>query len=248
MICMLKRTVPILLAVLAFALSAAESMTLSRTGEPVMERIPFTLRLFDGSWRSYTQGYHGFTIVNVTGNASDGRVEAELKCGKLPGGTLLASIRQTAPHRWSYSAEARFSAPAELKFIGLTAMLPIEAFCGRELLADGKPVLCDHLLYGSAPIPEMLKIGTPSGQNTTIGVVATDAVLTKAQALRMATCAHDGYARTIRPVHTQMDGDTVFALGTGRIDADVNPVQLCAAAAEVTARAIQNALWAVQHP
>ena len=109
-------------------------------------------------------------------------------------------------------------------------------------------MLCDHLLYGSAPIPEMLKIGTPSGQNTTIGVVATDAVLTKAQALRMATCAHDGYARTIRPVHTQMDGDTVFALGTGRIDADVNPVQLCAAAAEVTARAIQNALWAVQHP
>lgn len=141
MICMLKRTVPILLAVLAFALSAAESMTLSRTGEPVMERIPFTLRLFDDSWRSYTQGYHGFTIVNVTGNASDGRVEAELKCGKLPGGTLLASIRQTAPHRWSYSAEARFSAPAELKFIGLTATLPIEAFCGRELLADGKPVV-----------------------------------------------------------------------------------------------------------
>ena len=118
--------------------------------------------------------------------------------------------------------------------------------CGH--LADGKPVLCENLLYGSAPIPEMLKIGTPSGQNTTIGVVATDAVLTKAQALRMATCAHDGYARTIRPVHTQMDGDTVFALGTGRIDADVNPVQLCAAAAEVTARAIQNALWAVQHP
>ena len=71
--------------------------------------------------------------------------------------------------------------------------------------------------------------------------------LTKAQALRMATCAHDGYARTIRPVHTQMDGDTVFALGTGRIDADVNPVQLCAAAAEVMARAVQNAIWAVQH-
>ena len=117
--------------------------------------------------------------------------------------------------------------------------------CGH--LSDGKPVLCENLLYGSAPIPEMLKIGTPSGQNTTIGVVATDAVLTKAQALRMATCAHDGYARTIRPVHTQMDGDTVFALGTGRIDADVNPVQLCAAAAEVTARAVQNAIWAVQN-
>ena len=64
----------------------------------------------------------------------------------------------------------------------------------------------------------------------------------KEQANRLADVAHDGLARTIRPVHTQMDGDTVFALATGRTGVEVNFVKLCAAAAEVTARAIANAL------
>ena len=111
--------------------------------------------------------------------------------------------------------------------------------CGR--LADGTPVSCGSLLFGSVPAPEMLKFPKP-GQNTTLVVVATDASLTKSQANRLATCAHDGLARSIRPVHTQMDGDTVFALATGRVDAEVNFVQLCAAAAEVTARAVVNAV------
>lgn len=112
--------------------------------------------------------------------------------------------------------------------------------CGH--LTDGKPVLCESLLYGAQPVAELLKFPKPT--NTTIAVVATDAALTKPQANRLATCAQDGFARAIRPVHTQMDGDTAFALATGRVDADVNMVQLCAAAAEVTARAIANAVCA----
>lgn len=116
--------------------------------------------------------------------------------------------------------------------------------CGH--LADGTPIQCESLLYGAAPAPSAPKIPHTTGRNTTIGVVATDAVLTKAQAQRLATCAHDGLARAIRPVHTQMDGDTVFALGTGRVDANVNQIQLCAAAAEVMARAINNAILAAQ--
>ena len=115
---------------------------------------------------------------------------------------------------------------------------------GRPLgfgrMKDGTPVLCESLLHGAAPAPGTPRITT--GQNTTIAVVATDAVVTKAQAKRLATCAHDGLARAIRPVHTQMDGDTIFALGTGRVDADVNQIQLCAAAAEVMARAVVNAV------
>ncbi len=111
--------------------------------------------------------------------------------------------------------------------------------CGR--LPDGKPVLCESLLYGAVPAPDRLKISNVTGQNTTIAVVATDAVLTKAQAKRLAACAHDGLARAVRPVHTQMDGDTVFALATGRVDEDVNQIQLCAAAAEAMARAVCNA-------
>ena len=57
--------------------------------------------------------------------------------------------------------------------------------------------------------------GNPT-TNTTIGLVATDAVLTKAQAKKMAQMAHDGMARAIRPSHTLFDGDTVFCLATGK--------------------------------
>ena len=112
----------------------------------------------------------------------------------------------------------------------LQGLEPLSASVGQQL-----PVL-----HGAAPAPGTPRITT--GQNTTIAVVATDAVITKAQAKRLATCAHDGLARAIRPVHTQMDGDTIFALGTGRVDADVNQIQLCAAAAEVMARAVVNAV------
>ena len=54
------------------------------------------------------------------------------------------------------------------------------------------------------------------GANTTLAVVATDADLTRDEALRVAIMAHDGYARAIRPVHTPFDGDTVFVLANGR--------------------------------
>lgn len=67
------------------------------------------------------------------------------------------------------------------------------------------------LLRGELPRPLL------AGTNTTIGVVATDAVLTKVQANRLATVAHDGLARAINPVHTMSDGDTLFALATGRV-------------------------------
>ena len=109
--------------------------------------------------------------------------------------------------------------------------------CGH--LSDGKPVTSEGLLFGTTPAAEHLKI--PQTGNTTLVAVATDAILTKPQANRLAACAHDGFARAIRPVHTQADGDTVFALATGRVNTDVNMIQLCAAAAEVTARAIANA-------
>jgi L-aminopeptidase/D-esterase-like protein len=58
----------------------------------------------------------------------------------------------------------------------------------------------------------------PPAANTTIGVVATNARLTKEQANRLASVSHDGYARAIRPVHTMSDGDVVFALATGDVE------------------------------
>ena len=76
--------------------------------------------------------------------------------------------------------------------------------------------------------------------NTVIGVVATSAKLTKAQATKVAQMAQDGIARTIRPAHTMLDGDVIFALSTGTRNADVSAVG--AFAAEVMATAILHAV------
>lgn len=72
--------------------------------------------------------------------------------------------------------------------------------------------------------------------NTTIGIVATNAKLTKAQAKKISSMAHNGYARTMRPAHSMFDGDTIFTMGTGYIDADINVIGLLAA------RVIENAV------
>jgi L-aminopeptidase/D-esterase-like protein len=79
-----------------------------------------------------------------------------------------------------------------------------------------------------------------TGGNTVIAVVATNARFDKAQATKMAQMAHDGLARTIRPAHTMLDGDTIFALATGHRKADVSSVG--AYAAEALAQAIVRAV------
>ena len=95
------------------------------------------------------------------------------------------------------------------------------------------------VLAGEAPLSLL------AGVNTTIGVVATDAPLTKAQCQRLAGAGHDGLARAIRPVHTMSDGDTLFALATGQAPAlDFNV--LCIMAAEAVARACVNAVRAAE--
>ena len=91
--------------------------------------------------------------------------------------------------------------------------------------------------------------GPAPGANTTIGVVITDAQLTREQANRVATVAHDGIARAVRPAHTRFDGDTVFCLATGAVAAPSGAAGapapgladlVEAAAAEVVARAIAD--------
>lgn len=81
-------------------------------------------------------------------------------------------------------------------------------------------------------------------ENTVIGVVATNAALDKEQANKVAQMAQDGLARAIRPAHTMLDGDTIFALSTGNKTADVNTVG--AYAAEVFTQAILNAIFSAE--
>ncbi len=83
-----------------------------------------------------------------------------------------------------------------------------------------------------------------AGEQTTLAIVATNAPLTKAQATKVAQMAHDGFARAIYPVHTQVDGDTVFALATGTHSAPPNMLLIGALAADVTAQAIVRAVKA----
>ena len=77
--------------------------------------------------------------------------------------------------------------------------------------------------------------------NTTLGIVATNATLTKTQATRVAQIAHDGFARAIVPVHTASDGDAIFALATGSVAGTVDADLVGWAAAEAIAQAIVRA-------
>ncbi len=83
-------------------------------------------------------------------------------------------------------------------------------------------------------------VNIASHQNTVIGAVATNARLTKEEVNKVAQMAHDGLAMVIRPAHTMMDGDTIFAMATGQKAADVNIIG--AFAAQMMAQAIINAV------
>ena len=101
--------------------------------------------------------------------------------------------------------------------------------------ADGKLLDARQLLRGGGN-----REGR-AGENTTIGLVATNARLTKVQAQKMAQMAHDGFARAISPVHTPGDGDTIFSVATGTWDGLVNYGQVGSLAAEAMADAIVRA-------
>jgi L-aminopeptidase/D-esterase-like protein len=103
---------------------------------------------------------------------------------------------------------------------------------------DGKGLrgAMDALLAGEKP-------GRPlQGEDTSIGVVATNVALTKAEATKVAQMAHDGLARAVCPVHTPWDGDTLFALSTGSLSLDQPATIVGALAAEAVARAVVRAV------
>ncbi len=106
---------------------------------------------------------------------------------------------------------------------------------GQKLLDTQRAFLSGD--RGNRPLP---------GTNTTIGVVATNATLSKTQAKRLAMSAHDGLARSIRPAHTTLDGDTLFAMATGTETGTPDLMLLTVMAAEATARATVDAILKAQ--
>jgi L-aminopeptidase/D-esterase-like protein len=103
---------------------------------------------------------------------------------------------------------------------------------------DGKGFInsMDIILHGG------YVLSPPSDWNTTIGVVATNARLSKTEITKVAQMAHDGLARTINPVHTQFDGDSIFGLATGALDLKVSAGTVGMIAAATTARAVVRAV------
>jgi len=107
---------------------------------------------------------------------------------------------------------------------------------------DGRSLADARLLVRSGAIVPRAR----PGQNTTIGVVATNARLTKTEATKIAQMAHDGVARAVAPAHTPFDGDTLFALATGTHDGKVDLLSIGALAADAVAEAIVRAVRAAK--
>ena len=93
---------------------------------------------------------------------------------------------------------------------------------------------------------DIMKQGVMKGgfsiDNTTIGIVATNAKLTKAQCKKISQMAHDGYAKAIFPIHTPHDGDTIFTMATGKIEVEADLTLLGCLATEAVEKSIINAV------
>jgi len=129
----------------------------------------------------------------------------------------------------------------------VSAMVAVNAFGDVIDPESGKVVAGVRAADGKtfADARAMLRSGAlhfgGGAQNTTLGVVATNARLTKTEAKRVAQMAHDGYARAIAPVHTPVDGDAIFVLATGSLAGTADTGQIGALAADVIASAIVRA-------
>lgn len=161
----------------------------------------------------------GATTVNLKGGL--GSASAQTRDGATVGAIVAVNAVGSvtignSPHFWA----TPFEQNGEFGGLGLPPILPADALTVR------------------------LKGGVR--ENTTIALIATDATLTKPQAKRLATMAHDGLARAVYPAHTPLDGDIVFAASTGK-RALANPfhglAELGAVAANVLARAVVRGVY-----
>jgi L-aminopeptidase/D-esterase-like protein len=124
-----------------------------------------------------------------------------------------------------------------------------DIYQGEQIIAGARSE--DHKFVDTSRVLSYISTsGTPpppTGQNTTLAVVATDVPLNKSACQKIAQMAHDGMARAIRPAHTMFDGDTIFALSTGGLPSTpvVDPylvTVLGAAAADVLATALVRSI------
>lgn len=177
-------------------------------------------------------------------------VNAEINCpqqGNVGAGTGATVGKICGPDRLMDSGLGMYAVRlGELKVgavVSVNAMGDVYDFESGEILAgvrtaDGKgfanseKILYENFLENP--------VQAPSNTNTTIGAIITNARLDKSKLNKIASMGQNGLARSIRPVHTMNDGDTVYALSVGDIEADVNVVGTLAS--HVMACAIRNAV------
>jgi L-aminopeptidase/D-esterase-like protein len=207
--------------------------------------------LFDlprGTWGNRPDAGFGYAacMAATTGPVAQGTVGAGTgaKLGALKGGIGTASVVLGTGAVVGALVAANASGQA------------VDQATGRPWVADLELAGEFGVRWPDGPAPLPAGGGTPL--NTTIGVVAVDVALTKAEAKRLAMAAQDGLARAVRPAHSMFDGDTVFALATGaRPVTDVTGTfaegaraagldRLCEAAADTFARAMVHALLAAE--
>lgn len=134
------------------------------------------------------------------------------------------------------------SATISVGDLKVSAIVAVNAM--GDIFDDEKNKQIAGILKNNKFIPtlEVLeKISEKNSLNTTIGIIATNGKFNKTELRKIASMTHNGYARAIRPVHTMMDGDTIFSLATNKIKADINLVG--SLGAKVMARAIANAIY-----
>jgi putative pantetheine hydrolase len=166
-------------------------------------------------------------VLTDSGTAGSGTAGSGITVAALAAVNAVGSV---ADHRTGLLHGAQFGLPGE--FDWLLPPSPDELRDGSARL-DPRPRLSPE---GAAQAPRPL--------NTTIGVVATDASLTKAQCAKLAGVAQDGLARAVRPAHSMFDGDTIFALATGTETA-ASPLEfhaILSAAADCFTRAVVHAV------
>jgi L-aminopeptidase/D-esterase-like protein len=223
-----------------FGLAAADALALTLSGEgmgldigPGLPRVPVVpgAILFDlGNGGEKTWGDHPpYAALARQAYAARGRgleggdMSGALgaghgaRAGSRPGGIGSISARSQRGH-------------------SIGALIAVNSF--GEVHGGAPP-------SGPVPMPKLGRLGGLTRQNTCIGVVATDAPLSRAQARRIAIMAHDGLARAVRPVHTPFDGDVIFALSTSWSETVLDPGELTeigTIAADLVADAVRRAV------
>ena len=195
----------------------------------------------------------GIVSADVRPDADAGRLACQsASSGPMPEGSVGAGTGATVGKLLGHDRCVKGGIGADSIDLNgglvIAAVVAVNAIGGvvdpntSEIVAG--PLDNDGTMLDSMSLIESPDFGVQSrpGENTTIGVVATNAKLTKSQANKLASVAHDGLALAVRPAHLMGDGDTLFALSTGKLEADAPMNRLCAASTLCVSRAIVRAV------